>query len=138
MSCLVHRRRHRLSRVCLAFRLDRERLPGLLQMFSIMIADVIRHPLQRYLTIHPVDANALPLLGRGRPKQGDQFAPERGELREGLVRILTAVITLDRPERIVEAGQRRPILIQHSPISAIIPLMAAWLMVLCTQPSTRI
>ena len=83
-------------------------------MFLIVIADMIEQPLQRDISIVPMNATPFPIGGRGVARQFDQLGAEFGKDRECLNWILGAIVALDRPERVIEAGQCRAILSQDA------------------------
>src|SRR5829696_7246324 len=85
--------------------LCRERIARLLQVFLIVVDDVIAKPLHGDLSEVAVLAAARPGALRQRAQQLDRALTQLAERIECLVRVLPTVITFDRPESIVEARQ---------------------------------
>ncbi|MGC4108920.1 MAG: hypothetical protein QM747_00495 [Nocardioides sp.] len=76
----------------------------MIEMFGIMIAHMVFHPPERDFSEKTVVSHAVPLIRSHAQQEVDMLVSQLGEFVEDFTRILSAIVPLDRPERIVVTG----------------------------------
>src|SRR6478736_5966439 len=89
--------------------LANDRVERLLEMLAIVVADVIGHPLKGYTPIGTVIAFSLPGIVRQVGQVRNEPLAQLRELGERIFRVLSAIVALNLPERVIVCLKTREI-----------------------------